>query len=164
MDRIDTSHRRLSPFLKIAAVLALIPLMDIAAMAVMSRYVGWGATLGSVFACACIGAKLLRREAARVWREVKTEFRRTGLPASELLDGALLLVAGVLLVTPGPITDGAGLLLLLPPVRAGVRRLLLAYLDYRLPEFARLRRMMATTFGGEPATIRAEWVEPRRLM
>ena len=68
---------------------------------------------------------LVRREGVRAWRALRSARRRTGgVPGREVADGALLLVGGTLLLTPGFVTDAVGLLLVLPPGRAVARRVL----------------------------------------
>jgi UPF0716 protein FxsA len=72
-----------------------------------------------------LGISLVKRAGLAVFRRVQTTLDAGGVPHREVVDGFLLLVAGVLLIVPGFITDAMGLLLLVPPVRIGVRTILL---------------------------------------
>ena len=72
-----------------------------------------------------LGIWLVKRAGLAVFRRVQTTLDAGGVPHRELIDGFLLLIAGVLLIVPGFITDAMGLLLLVPPVRIGVRTMLL---------------------------------------
>ena len=72
-----------------------------------------------------LGIWLVKRAGLAVFRRVQTTLDAGGIPHREVVDGFLLLIAGVLLIVPGFITDAAGLLLLVPPVRIGVRTMLL---------------------------------------
>jgi len=72
-----------------------------------------------------LGISLVKRAGLAVFRRVQTTLDVGGVPHREVIDGFLLLVAGVLLIVPGFITDGIGLLLLVPPVRIVVRTILL---------------------------------------
>src|SRR5207237_3369238 len=67
------------------------------------------------------GAWLVKREGIGVLRRIREQSRAGVVPGKELVDGGLILLAGALMLTPGFITDAVGLLLLLPPVRAGLR-------------------------------------------
>ena len=71
-----------------------------------------------------IGIWLVKRAGLGVLRRLRTTVDAGAIPHKEVVDGFLLLFAGLLLIIPGFITGAAGLLLLLPPVRAGVRALL----------------------------------------
>jgi UPF0716 protein FxsA len=63
----------------------------------------------------------MKREGLNTWRRAQRQVDAGVVPGRELVDGALILLAGALLLAPGFITDALGLLLLLPPVRAAVR-------------------------------------------
>jgi UPF0716 protein FxsA len=78
-----------------------------------------------------LGVWLVKRQGLTVFRRVHNTLDAGGVPHKEVIDGFLLLIAGILLIVPGFITDVAGLLLLLPPVRIGVRSLVLGSLARR---------------------------------
>ncbi|MEA2497991.1 MAG: protein FxsA, partial [Actinomycetota bacterium] len=67
------------------------------------------------------GAWLLKREGMATWRRLQETIQRGGVPAKEVTDGALILLGGALLLTPGFITDVVGLLLVFPLTRALVK-------------------------------------------
>ena len=72
-----------------------------------------------------LGVWLVKRAGLAVFRRVHATLEAGGIPHKEVIDGFLLLFAGVLLIVPGFITGAVGLLLLLPPVRIAVRSMLL---------------------------------------
>jgi UPF0716 protein FxsA len=80
--------------------------------------VGFWPTIGLLVLSGILGSALARHEGARVLRRVQAELAEGRVPEEGILSGLLVLVGGVLLVTPGLITDAVGLLLLLPPTRA----------------------------------------------
>lgn len=84
--------------------------------------IGWGWAILIVLGTAVVGAMVVRRAGVSVFRRVRQKVDQGQMPGSELSDGFALLMAGVLLITPGFIADVAGLLLLLPAVRAVVYR------------------------------------------
>ncbi len=79
-----------------------------------------------------IGTWALRSQGRLVWRRFAQAVAEKRTPANEVIDGALVLVGGVLLITPGFITDALGLLMLLPPTRAMIRRLVVRNFRSRL--------------------------------
>ena len=71
-----------------------------------------------------VGAALARWQGLRAIQRVQDQLRQGIMPAEAMTDGLMIFVAGLLLVTPGILTDAVGLALLLPPVRILLRRLL----------------------------------------
>ncbi len=86
--------------------------------------IGAPATLLAVVLISLLGAALVRREGFKAWGRFRRAVDEGRLPGNEVVDGALLLLAGALLLTPGFLTDGVGLLLAFAPTRLGLRRLL----------------------------------------
>ncbi|GJM39655.1 MAG: hypothetical protein DHS20C19_30220 [Acidimicrobiales bacterium] len=84
---------------------------------------GWQ-TFGLLVLDSAIGAWLVRREGMTILRKLQGQLSQGELPTNPLIDGMLVLLAGALMLTPGFLTDGLGLLLLLPPTRAIVREIL----------------------------------------
>ena len=121
---------RLLPAL--AALLVVAPLVELYVLIQVGQVVGALWTVAALVAVSLLGAALLRREGWRTWRAFSQASATGRLPAREVADGALVLLAGALLLTPGFVTDAFGLLLLLPPVRAVVRRALLSYATRRV--------------------------------
>lgn len=102
----------------------LIPLAELWLLLRIGAALGAVPTLGLVIVTGMIGASLARREGAHAWLAVQNELVAGRLPGRELIEALLVLVAGIVLVTPGVLTDLAGLALLIRPIRSGfVRRL-----------------------------------------
>ena len=70
-----------------------------------------------------LGTLLLRSQGRTVWRRFNAALAEGRMPHREVMDGVLVIFGGAFLITPGFITDIVGVLLLLPPTRAVVRRL-----------------------------------------
>lgn len=86
--------------------------------------IGPAATIALLLGAAVLGSWLVRRQGSAVLDRVRTAMDRGEMPAGALLEGAMLLAAGFLLVLPGLLSDGVALLLLVPPLRHWlVRRL-----------------------------------------
>ena len=123
-------HRALRPLLVLLLVVA--PLVELYVLIQVGQVVGALWTVLALVAVSVLGAWLLRREGWRTWRAVQAALTTGRLPGREVADGALVVLAGALLLTPGFVSDATGLLLLLPPVRAVARRALLSYAGSRV--------------------------------
>lgn len=99
----------------------VVPLVELWLLVRLSGVFGFWTTIFVVLATGALGTVLARWQGWRAMQRVQSEMRQGLLPAKALGDGALILVAGVLLITPGIITDVVGLALLAPPLRALVR-------------------------------------------
>ncbi|MFB9953345.1 FxsA family protein [Rhizobium puerariae] len=93
------------------------PLAEIAGFVLVGRAIGLWATLGLVIGTAILGAVLLRTQGMHMLRQVSTEGREGRMPGRALIDGAMIVVAGILLLLPGFLTDIVGLALFIPFVR-----------------------------------------------
>jgi UPF0716 protein FxsA len=111
-----------------------IPLLDIATIALLGRVIGFWGTLAFVILCGVVGTALARSQGAHVWGAIQRDLAEGRPPSYGLLDGLMVLIAGVLLITPGFLTDIAGLLLLLPPIREVVKRAIRTRLERALSE------------------------------
>lgn len=114
----------------------LVPLLELLLLIEVGERIGAGPTVALVLATGVVGAWLARREGTRSWRTVRRELGEGKLPAEEMLGAVLVLVAGAFLVTPGILTDAAGLLLLARPVRSRITGRIRRRLEARLEEGA----------------------------
>ena len=103
------------------ALFVLVPLAELTLLVAIDRRVGIGWTLALVLTTGVIGANLVRRQGRQVWASFRLRLDRGEIPDTELAHGAMLLVAGALLITPGVLTDAVGFALLVPWVREFVR-------------------------------------------
>lgn len=109
-------------FLRLLLLFTTVPLIELALLVVIDRRIGLAATLGLVIATAMIGAWLARSEGLRTLRRLQTELQKGRMPARQLLDGLMILLASAVLLTPGLLTDLFGFFLLAPAGRGLVRR------------------------------------------
>jgi UPF0716 protein FxsA len=116
----------------LVVALLVLPLVELWVILQVAGQIGAAATLLCLVAISLLGAWLVKREGLGVWRRLQTQLQQRRSPHIEVVDGFLLLVAGVLLLAPGFITDVVGLLLLLPPVRAVARRPVLSWARRRV--------------------------------
>ncbi len=106
-----------------------VPLVEIAVFVQVGGWIGLGWTLALVVLTAVLGTWQLRAQGLATLLRARDQVDRGALPARELFDGACLLVAGALLLTPGFVTDAVGFLLFLPPVRDILRERLARYVQ-----------------------------------
>ncbi len=102
------------------ALLIAVPIIEIALFIQVGGAIGLWPTLAIVIGTALLGANLLRAQGRGAMMDLQASLSGRGDPGKALAHGALILVAGVLLLTPGFFTDTVGFLLLIPQVRAAV--------------------------------------------
>jgi UPF0716 protein FxsA len=95
----------------------IIPIIEIAVLMQVGSLLGIWPTMGIVILTAWLGAKNVRQQGLSTMHSVQTKMANGEAPSDEIVAGLLLMVAGVLLVTPGFVTDAFGLLLLVPAFR-----------------------------------------------
>ena len=113
-------------------LIPLIPLIELYLLITVGSYLGAGLTILVVLGTGMAGAYLARLEGWRTWQKIQSELQNGAAPASELIDGVLILAAGLLLITPGILTDVVGFCLLLPPTRAALKIVIRRALEKRV--------------------------------
>ncbi len=83
---------------------------------------GMATTLMIVIGTGLLGAYFVKREGFRVWTNIQGELKRGKVPQDQLIDALLLFVAGIILITPGILTDLTGFVLLIPTSRDFVKK------------------------------------------
>lgn len=129
-------------FLLVLLLFFTVPLVEIYVLLEVGGIVGVLPTIGLVVLTAIIGAGLIRAQGIATLGRVQQELDRGELPAVGIIEAALLLVAGALLLTPGFVTDTVGFLILVPPLR---RRVIQSFLE---------KRMQAATMAPGPGAPR----------
>jgi UPF0716 protein FxsA len=110
------------PFLIILFI--VVPIAELYVIIRVGELIGVVPTLILLLADALLGSMLLKHQGRGAWRRFNEALAARRFPGGEVVDGALIIVGGTLLLTPGFLTDIAGLFLLIPPTRAIARRLL----------------------------------------
>ena len=107
----------LRPFRVLLLAFIAVPLLEIFLFVQVGERIGAWPTVGLVVLTAIVGVALLQMQGLDTWSRAQMSLLQGGLPAQELLEGAVLLVSGALLLTPGFFTDVIGFLGLLPWTR-----------------------------------------------
>lgn len=127
------SPRRRGPLGWLLVVaLIVVPLLEIYVLIQVGQVIGAWWTILLLVVDSIIGSWLIRREGGRAWRALTTAINSGRMPARELADGALILVGGTLMLSPGFVTDAFGILLILPVTRPAFRRLLTGFVTRRV--------------------------------
>ena len=111
------------PLLLLVALFIAIPIAELYVIIQVGQAIGALPTIAILLADSIIGAMLWRSQGRTAWRRFNEALAAGRVPAREVLDGVLVVFGGAFLITPGFLTDIVGIVLLLPPTRALVRRL-----------------------------------------
>ena len=120
------------PLLALIALFIVVPLAELYVILKVGDAIGALWTILLLAADSVLGSLLLRAQGRSVWRRFNEVLARGEMPHREVLDGVLIVFGGAFLITPGFITDIAGALLLIPPTRAVIRRLVARRLGRRV--------------------------------
>lgn len=107
----------------LTAAFLLVPVLELVLFIYVQNRIGLGLMLIGILATAAAGAFLVRMQGLAVWMRVRSDLAAGLVPGRQLAHGAMVLVGGALLLTPGFLTDAVGFLLMIPFVREGLRRL-----------------------------------------
>lgn len=107
---------------KLFLIFALIPVAEIYVLVSVGSVIGVLPTIALVLATALAGAYLAREQGTAIVQRIRENLAQGFMPAEELMDGLLVFLAGMGLITPGFLTDLAGLLLLFPLTRGMFKR------------------------------------------
>lgn len=121
-------------------VFIVVPLAELYVIIEVGKAIGTVPTIAILVADSILGSLLLRSQGRGAWRRLNQALAARRPPAREALDGTLIVFGGAFLITPGFVTDVLGLILLIPPTRAVVRKALVA----------RLSRRFVVTVAGRP--------------
>ena len=139
-------RRWLRPVLVLAFV--VVPLVEIWAILQVGQLVGPWWTIALLVLDSMVGAWLIKREGGRAWKALRDALQGGRMPAKEIADGALILIAGTLMLSPGFVLDLVGLLLLLPVTRPVARRMLTRFVERRLVVGPAFGTGLGGPFGG----------------
>lgn len=145
------------PLLALLALFIVVPLAELYVILKVGDAIGVVPTIALLAADSVLGWMLLRAQGRAVWRRFNETLAAGGMPHREVMDGVLVIFGGAFLITPGFLTDIVGLVLLVPPTRALVRRLVVR----------RLGRRVTVGVPGQPYDVDSTATEhdapPRRL-
>jgi UPF0716 protein FxsA len=115
----------------LVALFIVVPIVELYVIIQIGSLIGVLPTIALLLADALLGSLLLRQQGRGAWRRFNAALAERRFPGREVADGLLIAIGGTLLLTPGFVTDIVGLILLIPPTRAIVRRLLRGFVSRR---------------------------------
>jgi UPF0716 protein FxsA len=125
-------RRRSATAWVLIAAFIIVPIVEIYVIIQVGQVIGAWWTIALLIADSIFGSWLIKREGGKAWRALTTTIQSGRMPATELADGALVLVGGTLMISPGFVTDVFGIGLILPFTRPLARRLLTTFVTRRL--------------------------------
>jgi len=153
------------PLLLLLLIFIVVPLAELYVIFKVGEAIGVVPTLLLLAADSVIGSLLLKSQGRAVWRRFSDTMAAGQIPHREVLDGVMVIFGGAFLITPGFLTDVVGILLLLPPTRAIMRRGLLRALRGRVAigvaGAATRRRRSRFDVEGTATEVDDDRVEPR---
>ncbi len=116
----------------VALALLITPIVELYVIVQVSGAIGFGKTLVVLVGMSVLGALLLRSEGLGVLRRIQARTAQGEVPSAELVDGALIVMGGSLMLTPGFVTDVIGMTMIFPPTRILFRRLAMGFFGRRV--------------------------------
>jgi len=104
-------------FGKLLFLFITIPIVELFILIKLGTVIGFWPTIGIVIITGILGASLARLQGFLVFRQIQDELQSGQIPADKMLDGLLIFIGGVVLLTPGLLTDLAGFAMLIPWTR-----------------------------------------------
>ena len=124
--------KRMVPRWLLLVAFVVVPLVEIYVIIQVGQAIGPWWTILLLIADSILGSWLVRREGARAWRALRSALEERRMPANELADGMLILVGGLLMLTPGFVLDIVGAFCILPFTRPVGRKVLSGFVSRRL--------------------------------
>ncbi|KAB0671975.1 FxsA family protein [Oryzomonas sagensis] len=118
--------------LRLFLICTIVPIIEVWLLILIGRVIGVLPTVATLLAVSLAGAWLARSQGFRVVVAIRDELAAGRLPGAPILDGALILAGGILLLIPGFFTDFIGLFFLIPATRTLLKRWLGIWLERRL--------------------------------
>ncbi len=109
---------------KLIPLFIIIPLIELALLIQIGKLIGAWQTIGLVIITGILGAVLAQMEGLRTWTNLQSDLVQAKMPTDRIIDGVMILVGGILLLTPGVLTDIFGFSLILPFTRPAYRHFL----------------------------------------
>jgi UPF0716 protein FxsA len=119
-------------FFKLFLIFAVIPLIELGILIKIGTHIGTLNTISLVILTAAVGAYMVRLEGIGVLSRIQQNMQEGQFPAEEMINGAMILVAGALLLTPGVFTDVIGFLMVIPVSRNVIKRLIKQYIEKKI--------------------------------
>lgn len=131
---------------RLALLFITIPIAELALLVWLGSLIGFWPTMGLVILTGLAGAALARASGLKVVQQIRAEIAAGRMPVDSMIDGLLVLVGGIVLLTPGVLSDLLGIALLVPATRAMMRR----FVQKKMRKLVETNRVQVMGMGGMP--------------
>jgi UPF0716 protein FxsA len=140
----------------------IVPLVELSILIWIGNQTAWWLPILMVIGTGIAGTALARWQGWQVLRRIRADADAGRMPAEALIDGFLILIAGLLLITPGVLSDLLGILLLIPPVRAIMKRAIAVWIRKNIEvRISRATGGFGASSNGRRPSLRDEIVDAR---
>ena len=119
-------------FIRLVLLLTVVPFVELVILLQIADRFSWERTLLLIVLTGVLGAFLARKEGLKAMERIRSDLRNGKVPTQSVVDGVLILAAGLVLMTPGLLTDLCGFALLIRPIRGALRDRLTSWLKERV--------------------------------
>lgn len=117
---------------KLLFLFIIIPMVELFLLIEIGKAIGTLEVILLTIASGIVGAALAKSQGLSVLRKMQKEMAEGRIPTANLIDGVMILIGGILLLTPGVLTDAIGLLFLIPWTRVLMKRLMMKWMIYKI--------------------------------
>lgn len=121
-------------FTKILILFVIVPVTELYILIEVGKKIGSLTTIGIIILTGIIGAYLVKSQGFMILRKIQNDLNEGIMPGDSLIQGAIILAGGILLLTPGFVTDIVGFIFLIPVSRNIVKKYLLKWLKGKIKE------------------------------
>lgn len=121
-------------FSKLLAIFIIVPMAELYILIEVGKRIGALTTIGIIILTGIIGTYLIKSQGFMILRKIQSDMNEGNLPGDSLIQGIIILAGGLLLLTPGFITDIVGFIFLIPAGREIVKKYLLIWLKGKIKE------------------------------
>jgi len=146
---------------RLLLLFVVVPLVELMLLIEIGSRIGTAATLGLIVVTGVLGASLARWQGLGVLRAMQAESAAGKVPAGQIVDGVMILVAGAVLMTPGVLTDAFGFLCLVPAFRRIVKKQLMRRFESAVRRGSVVVSVDLADAGEAPTSRREKDVTPR---
>lgn len=121
-------------FTKLLLLFIIVPVVELYILIEVGKKIGSLTTIGIIILTGILGAYLVKSQGFMILKKIQNDLNEGILPGNNLIQGAIILAGGILLLTPGFITDIIGFIFLIPASRRVVKKYLLKWLKGKIKE------------------------------
>jgi len=121
-------------FTKLLIIFVIVPVTELYILIEVGKKIGSLTTIGIIILTGIIGAYLVKSQGFMILRKIQNDLNEGIMPGDSLIQGAIILAGGILLLTPGFVTDIVGFIFLIPVSRNVVKKYLLKWLQGKIKE------------------------------